>query len=198
MSYSWVMTCLMAWPMPAASRNAGQHHLPMSACLSKSDQAIEPWQPQAAAAAPGGGGRERGRALAARPPACHWRRAGPARGCGRQDVRPKAFILGYEEVSLARCTCWLPRMLRRALRTSNHAGLCRPQDGDSAYCSPDGIARRMAAGEAVSVRELPAPRFPALATLGFAPASYPSRPRDAPVRPGPCCGPGTLPPIEPA
>ena len=53
----------------------------------------------------------------------------------------------------------------------------------------------MAAGEAVSVRELPAPRFPALATLGFAPASYPSRPRDAPVRPGSCCGPEALPAV---
>lgn len=70
------------------------------------------------------------------------------------------------------------------------AGLCRPLDGDSAYCSPDSIARRMAAGEAVSVRELPAPRFPALATLGFAPASYPSRPRERTVRPGPAAAKG--------
>lgn len=74
--------------------------------------------------------------------------------------------------------------------TFHRAGLRRPQDGDGAYCSPDSIARRMAAGEAVSVRELPAPRFPALSTLGFAPASYPSRLRDAPVRPGACCSRG--------
>ena len=66
--------------------------------------------------------------------------------------------------------------------------LCRPLGGDSMSCNPDGIARRMGAGEPVSVRELPAPRHPALSTLGFAPASYPSRPRDAPVRPGGCCG----------
>ena len=43
------------------------------------------------AAAAGRGGRERGRALAARSPACHWRRANPASRCGRQDVRPKDF-----------------------------------------------------------------------------------------------------------
>ncbi len=70
--------------------------------------------------------------------------------------------------SYTECTCpWLPS---------------RPVDGDRAFGCPDAVARRIAAGKALSMCELPGPCRPALKTLGFAPASYPSRPRDAPVQ----------------
>ncbi len=59
----------------------------------------------------------------------------------------------------------------------------RPVDGDRAFGCPDAVARRIAAGKALSMSELPGPCRPALKTLGFTPASYPSRPHDAPVQP---------------
>lgn len=55
-------------------------------------------------------------------------------------------------------------------------------DGDRAFGCPDAVARRIAAGKALSMRELPGPCRPALKALGFPPASYPSRPRDVPVQ----------------
>ncbi|KAK9832109.1 hypothetical protein WJX81_007952 [Elliptochloris bilobata] len=80
---------------------------------------------------------------------------------------------------------WLrdpPRATGAALVALAAAAAKMPLDGDRVFCSPDSVLRRIAAGEAVSVRELPAPRRrPALSTHGFAPANYPARPRDAPA-----------------